>query len=74
MDSMRLFFLFFGWRMANSTNLLEFPETIDFCELWPKYTINSFQWIVCEYLEKNLVIVRSLKTCQARPKQFNIFC
>lgn len=51
--------------MATSASLLEFPEMTDFWELWPKQTINSFWQVVCEYLEKNLVIVHSLKTHQA---------
>lgn len=41
MDFVRFLFLFWGggggdWRMATNANLLEFPETTDFCELWPK--------------------------------------
>lgn len=70
---MKFFFFFLNWSMANIANLLEFPETIDSCEFWPKYAVNSFQWIVCEYLEKNLVLVGLLKTCHARPEQFKVF-
>ena len=40
MDFVKFLFLFWGgggadWRMATRANL-KFPETTDFCELWPK--------------------------------------
>jgi hypothetical protein len=67
---MKVHFIF-DRRRASSANYLEFPETIDCFKFWENNTTDSVGGIVCEYLEKNPVVLGFPRACHAQTDQNN---